>query len=105
MGPLDLIGLIGAGSLGIGRGKTCISGGKRGIFRDCLLEGMDAWACGPQALLVLQSAGAKVEIMRFGADLVAPAAAPKLQAQAVDDPAGNLVLDSEHVGQLAVIPA
>jgi hypothetical protein len=48
------------------------------------------------------SASAKIKIVGFRAGLIAPAAAPELQSQAIDDTARNLVLDRQDVRQLPV---
>ena len=89
----------------VGRGETCISGGKGWVFGDRFLERPDAFVVARQAALNLQGARAKVEIVGFGAGLVTAAAAAKLQSQAVDDAAGNLVLDGEDIGSRSGIPA
>src|SRR5262249_15624403 len=56
-------------------------------------------------LVASQRSPAKVEVVGFGAGLIAPPAAPELQAQAIDDTAGDLFLDLEDVRQLLVVPA
>jgi hypothetical protein len=89
------------------QGETRISGSKRRILGYRLLEHGDALAVAtqPKPASSTDSACAKVQIVRFRTGLIPPAAAPELQPQAVDDTAGNLVLDGEDVRKLAVIPS
>src|SRR5258708_6246777 len=89
----------------VNHGETRISGRERGVCGDCFLEQPDALVAALNgAATDLCGACAKVKIVGFGAGLVAPAAAPELQPKAIDDTAGNLVLDGEDVRRLPVKP-
>jgi len=78
-------------------GETRISGRKRGIFGNRFIEQRNALVVANHAILNLQRAGANVQIIGLGIGLIAPLA--------IDDAAGNLVLDGENVRELAVKPA
>src|SRR5215831_7940143 len=81
-----------------------ISGSKGRIFGDSLLEDWDTRShCGGTSSLY--SASTKVEVVRFCAGFVTPAALAQLEAQIIDYTARNFVLDRENIRKLLVIAA
>ena len=66
-------------------GEPGKSGSEGGIFGNRLLIKADTLVDPGQALPQRQRAGVKVQIVGFGARLIAAAAQPDLQPQAVDD--------------------
>src|SRR5207302_1300300 len=70
----------------VSRGETRISGSKRRIFGDHLAEGIDTVTQAHKATPQLQRARAKVQIVSFGAGLIASASAPQLASQAITIP-------------------
>src|SRR5262249_61814407 len=84
--------------------KAGICGSKGWIFGDGLLEERDPrrWVA---RSLSLYSASPKVEVVRFCAGFVTPAALAQLEAQIIDYTARNLILDRENIRKLPVIAA